>query len=297
MIIRFRIAALHPGDGILGQLRLDDHDDLSFGCRAIGSVFKQLKSSGNMLHVFAPAVVASHLNFLNIRIENFRVEDANVFDAEAQLRHMINLTLHPDLFRNGYGGGYGYPPDDVFTIPNITIYARNLTIREILDRITQANGNSLWVVKLKSSEFARRRPYWKGKPLDEYGYSPISSRWNFMPLSEIEDLANEQVVVELTFDDLAPERRIIPVITRYGLSGDAGGATGIFTEGHSYYGYGLSVQKVNQEGVTLKINLTVKLPNELEKKFEETFTVTHEGVIELHPTQGVAIKAYFDPRN
>ena len=52
------------------------------------------------------------------------------------------MTLHPDRYKVGYGGGYGYPRGGKLSIPNITIKAQNLSVREILDKIVTAAAYS-----------------------------------------------------------------------------------------------------------------------------------------------------------
>jgi hypothetical protein len=261
------------------------------------STAHRVEIEGGLVHVFAPSVVLSRFNFLNIQVESIHLEDANLFDAEADLRTAINLTLYPEEFKDAYVGGHGYPSDHVFTIGNITFAGEDMTIREILNRITEGNGNALWVVRLKRNEFAARRPYWQGKPLDEYGHSPVNGRWDFIPLADITRLAAEQVAVELTFDGFAPEKKIvIPVMTEHGLSGDTGGYTGVFTEDRSY-GYGVTVSQVGKDAVTLTIAFKIKPPHESEKSFQETVTVSREKPVELQLDEGVKIKAYFEPRH
>jgi hypothetical protein len=67
---------------------------------------------------------------------------------------------------------------------NVTLSGDNLTIREILTGIAMANGNALWIVRLNKNEFEGSEPRWGGEPIDEYGHSPLNTRWRFIPLDE-----------------------------------------------------------------------------------------------------------------
>ena len=61
-------------------------------------------------------------NFLNLRIGELSLTKANVFDAEAELRHKIHATLHPERFIGGTNGGYGYgiPDENGLDVRNIS---------------------------------------------------------------------------------------------------------------------------------------------------------------------------------
>ena len=144
----------------------------------------QVISEGRILHVYSTEFVSHPFNFLNLRIEEYRVEDESVFGAEFSLRMAINMTLYPELYKNGYAGGYGGGYPDVFWKKNITFSGEDLTIREILNRIVEESGSALWVVQLNRKEFTGKRPKWVGVPLDDYGSSPLNTRWRFLPLSE-----------------------------------------------------------------------------------------------------------------
>ena len=123
-------------------------------------------------------------NFLNLRIPEFEIQDANVFDAKAMLRNRIDLTLHPDRAGYGSNGGYGYgtPRDDDFEKRNITFAGNELTVREILTKIVAGNGNALWVVQFSPSEkmsgtsFRAQISLYDGKTVPDFS-------WHFMPLA------------------------------------------------------------------------------------------------------------------
>jgi hypothetical protein len=123
-------------------------------------------------------------NFLNLRISEFEIQDAHIFDAKSLLRNLIDLQLHPN--REGYGsnGGYGYgvPRDDGFEKRNITFAGNDLTVREILTKIAAANGNALWVVqfspsqKMSGTSFRAQISLNDGKVVPDFN-------WHFLPLA------------------------------------------------------------------------------------------------------------------
>jgi len=91
------------------------------------------------------------------------------------------MELHPEKYTGGWNGGYGYPGDDVLSIQNITFSGRNIAVREVLDRIVKANGNSLWVVRLNAASLNQRVPFSKTYKDDE----AIVRIWQILPLKEI----------------------------------------------------------------------------------------------------------------
>ena len=120
-------------------------------------------------------------NFLNLRLSEFRIQDANVFDAEALLRISILMKLHPG---RGFGGGYGYgvPRDDGFDRLNITFAGNDLKVREILNKIVVGNGNALWVVqfspaqKMSGTQFRAQVSLIDGQTMSDF-------HWQFLPLT------------------------------------------------------------------------------------------------------------------
>ena len=144
----------------------------------------QLLIEGRILYIYPPSVAAHQFNFLNLRIENYEVNEESLFGAEDALRICINVMLYPELYKDGYAGGYGGGYPDVFWKKNITFSGDDLTIREILNGIAAESGNALWIVKLNSDEFDGDQPKWIGVPINESGHSPLNSRWQFIPLNE-----------------------------------------------------------------------------------------------------------------
>jgi hypothetical protein len=82
------------------------------------------------------------------------------------LKRKIDVTLYPEMKGRGYGGGYGGAPDSSFWNANISFYGYNLTVREILMRISALNGKGIWTVKLTKEELTGERPKWDGRPLE-----------------------------------------------------------------------------------------------------------------------------------
>lgn len=97
-------------------------------------------------------------NFLNIRIGEFSLTNANVFSAEFDLRFRIHATLHPERYAGGMNGGYGYgfPDEDGLAVKNLSFAGKDLTVRNILDRIILGNGNALWVVNIAPSRMMKK---------------------------------------------------------------------------------------------------------------------------------------------
>ena len=121
-------------------------------------------------------------NFLNLRFSEFETQDANVFDAEAQLRTRIFMKLNPG---QGYGGyGYGMPRDDGFDRPTITIAGNDLTVREILNKIATGNGNALWVVQFSPSQKMSGTPFRAQVSLNDAQTMP-DFHWQFLPLAQL----------------------------------------------------------------------------------------------------------------
>jgi hypothetical protein len=105
--------------------------------------------------------VADSRNFLNLRIGEFNLNKANVFDADAKLRFTIHRTLHPERYLGGTNGGYGYgvPDENGLDIQNISLSGKDLTVRDILERIVSTNGNTLWLVNIAPSRMMKNEPF------------------------------------------------------------------------------------------------------------------------------------------
>jgi hypothetical protein len=140
-----------------------------------------------VLHIAQPALAADPRNFLNLRIREFEVDKVNLFGAEASLRLRIDMTLHPERFSGGgWVGGHGNLPTHGWDIRNITFSGKNLTVREILNKIAVANGNALWVVRLIPSEMMANAPFY-AQALNESGEAYKDFYWRFLPLRNIKE--------------------------------------------------------------------------------------------------------------
>jgi hypothetical protein len=131
-----------------------------------------------ILLISKPGIAASEKNLLNLKMPAYRVRDADAHEAEFQLRLKIAMTLNPEAYANGYGGGYGDAPDTPLWIKNINIAGQGMTVREILSRIVEQNGHILWLVEFAPS---------KTNPDDSYfaqGEWPTPEfHWLLIPLS------------------------------------------------------------------------------------------------------------------
>lgn len=253
-----------------------------------------------IVRVYSPQAAQHPFNFLNIRLDSYYVRDGDLFDAEDQLRWAIRFTLEPEKYRNGYGGGYGHPAGDVFEFPKFTLSATDITIRDALNRIALAQGNAMWVAEISREDLAASEPFWKrGADRDDEEGSgrSVTSAWHFYPLSEIPELAKEQLAVDVTVEGMLDERMsTIPVILEQGVAADSGGNMGIgSSEGYSI-GYSAHVEKVEKDLVTLTVSLTVQPRGEPERKFTEQLQVRRGAVTELRPERGIRIRAYIEPR-
>jgi hypothetical protein len=148
---------------------------------------QHLRIEDRILYIYPSSVVSHRFNFLNLRISNYDVKDESVFAAEAELRTKINMIFYPELYKNGYNGGFGGGSPHAFWRRNISFSGTNLTVRDILKRIAEESENALWIVRLRPEEFRGSQPKWRGVPRDESGHAPINSRWRFIALSEERD--------------------------------------------------------------------------------------------------------------
>ena len=241
-----------------------------------------------------PLMEAVHpFNPLNIRLKNYRVKDADLFAAQDALRWAIRFELEPPKYRNGYGGGYGYGADNILEIPKLTLSASDVTIREILNRLTLAHGNALWVARIKREDLEGDEPRWLRKGVDS-GVAPITSVWHFFPLADITKLAKERVAVDVMIEGLLDERMTtIPVMLEHGMKdSSAPGLGGGSSEGS--YQYGASIEKLGKDSVTLSVQLKVERPGEADFIFDEKIEVQKDRITEIRPESRIRIRAYFE---
>jgi hypothetical protein len=132
-----------------------------------------------VVHVYSRFVRHPH-NILNLRIWRFQLKNGSVFEAEYELGLAIEMELHPARYAGGYNGGYGEPPDDVFSIHNLSFSGRNIRVRDVLDRIIKLNGNALWVARLRTASLN------KGVPLSRIykDQEAIVGIWELFPLKD-----------------------------------------------------------------------------------------------------------------
>lgn len=258
----------------------------------------RVEVENGLVRVYSPQAAEHPFNFLNIVLDSYQIKDGDLFDAEDALRWAIRFTLEPEKYRNGYGGGYGHGAGDVFEFPKFTLSATDTTIRDVLNRIALAQGNALWVAEIKSEELQGAEPFWKkGADNEEGSGRSVTSAWHFYPLSELPELAQEQVAVDVTIEGMLDERMsTIPVILEHGLGrGSDGGKSMSSSAGYSV-GYNASVEKIEKESVMLSINLTVQRKGEAARKFTEQLQVSRGQVTELLPASDIRIRAYIEPR-
>src|SRR5262249_3893012 len=150
----------------------------------------------------------------------------------------------------------------------------HLTIRELLNRIVMAQGNALWVTTISGDDLNGTEPFWRRKGGNK-DHLPVTSAWRFLPLSDIDELAREQAVVELMIDGRLERIVTIPVMLENGLWGTGGGGAtvGSWSDGFSW-GYGASIAKLDKDSVTLSVRLTVQPPGEDELKFDKNIQIT-----------------------
>jgi len=106
----------------------------------------QMTVQNGVVNIARPLIAARTDNVLNLVIEEFIVDNDDLFAANYRLGIAIEMTLHPEI--EGYAGGYGHAPDHVFTKRPFTFNSNDLTVRQILDELAKANGNALWIATL-----------------------------------------------------------------------------------------------------------------------------------------------------
>jgi hypothetical protein len=248
-----------------------------------------------LVRIYSPTESLHPFNFLNIRLKSYSVTEADLFDAENQLRWAITFKLEPEKYRYGFNGGYGHGSNHVFEIPKFTLSESNVTIRDVLNRIALAQGNALWVARIKSEDLEGDEPCWRREGVNSVDDLPVTSAWHFLPLAEIAELATEQVAVDVIIPGVLDERMTtIPVILEHGLSGDSGGSIGgSSSEGNSFQ-YGCSIEKVGKDFVTLSVHLTVSRTGEPAFTFDQKFEIYKNRITEIQPEPRIRIRAYFE---
>jgi hypothetical protein len=131
------------------------------GPNTLGSLISQISKeipeykmefNDGVINIIPVQLADNPKSYLNLRIPEFRLDQEDVWGAEANLRRAIKSTLHPvhvpPRAPAGSVSGYIVPIDrgDGFDRQNIKFSGRNLTVREILNSIALQNGNAYWVV-------------------------------------------------------------------------------------------------------------------------------------------------------
>ncbi len=117
------------------------------------------------VYVAQEQIIGDSRNFLNFRIPEIRFSESALGNAEGLLRQQIRRTLNPGKYAKGWNGGYGYAPEEGKE-RKITLGFRNATIREILNGLVAAHGNSTWVVRLVTTKEMQGLKYYEQGPLN-----------------------------------------------------------------------------------------------------------------------------------
>ena len=242
-----------------------------------------------LVRIYSPTAAVHPFNFLNVRLKRYVVKQADLLRAEDQLRWAIRFTLAPERYVNGYNGGYGHGANHVFQIPKFSLFASEVTVREILNRIALAQGNALWVATIKSADLDGYAPCWR-----QNNECAVTSMWKFLPLAEIAELAKENLVVDVMIAGLLDQRvTTIPVMLNPGLAGDSGGVTGGGSSEGSY-SYSAGIEEIGKDFVRVSVRLKVERIGELEFKFDERFTEYKDRITEVAPESRIRIRTYFE---
>jgi hypothetical protein len=141
----------------------------------------QFRLDDGVVHVFATQLLDDPRNFLNIQLREFTLKEANMAAARFHLWGAIISHLHP---HGGYGGGWGgVSMYKDFNAPKITFSSRDLTVRQALSRIVLAEGNALWVVRIRQRQMIEDEPFYIQIPgPTEAGEPAKSFDWQFIAL-------------------------------------------------------------------------------------------------------------------
>jgi len=264
--------------------------------KEIASPEHRVEVDDGLVRIYSPTKSVHPFNFLNIRLERYTAKEADLFDAEDQLRWAIRFTLEPEKYRNGYNGGYGHAADHIFQITKFTLSESNVTIREVLNRIALAQGNALWVATIKSEDLEGYEPCWQRTRADG-GDSPVTSAWRFHPLAEIAELAKDRVAVDVMIPGVLDDRMTtIPVMLEHGLAGDSGGSHGgSSSEGISFQ-YGVSIEKLGKDFVTLLVHLKIGREGETDFTFDRKVKIYKDRITDIQLEPRSRIRAYFEPQ-
>lgn len=140
----------------------------------------QFQLDDGVVHVFAVSLVDDPRNFLNIRLREFSLKKANMAAAGYYLWGAIIANLHP---QRGYGGGWGgVSMYKDFDVEKITFSYRDLTVRQALSKIVEAEGNALWVVRIRHWQMMKGEAFYVQIPGPDEGEPAESFAWGFIAL-------------------------------------------------------------------------------------------------------------------
>lgn len=254
-----------------------------------------IEVDNGILRIYSPTEAVHPFNFLNIRLKNYFVKEGDLFAAQDQLRWAIRFTLEPEKYLNGYGGGYGHGANHIFEIPKFTLSGSDLTIRDVLNRITRAQGNALWVTTIKSADLEGDEPCWRRKGVDDEDL-PVTSAWHFYPLAEIAELAKEHLAIDVTISGVLDERMTTtPVMLDHGLADSSGGGIGGSSSEGVSFSYGASIDKLGKDFLTVSVHLKVERTGEPLFNFEKKLKVHKDRITEVIPEPRIRIRAYLEP--
>ena len=69
-----------------------------------------------------------------------------------------------------------------FNASNITFVCKDLTVRQALSKIVDAQGNALWVVRIRERQMMESEPFYVQIPGPEAGEPSKSFAWQFIAL-------------------------------------------------------------------------------------------------------------------
>lgn len=143
----------------------------------------QLTVQDGVVHIAPPVIAVRKENFLNLVIEDFRVENETLFGAQHDLRVAIDMALNPKEYEGGYAGGYGNDPEHVFAKRRFSYKSDDLTVRQILDGLVKANGNALWIAEFNREDFAPQAKSTVVGPVKDKD-EESKRQWRFVPLRD-----------------------------------------------------------------------------------------------------------------
>ncbi len=119
----------------------------------------------SLVFIYQAQVLTSSKNFLNLRIPSIRFSESNLRNAEGSLRQQIRITLNPGKYAKGWNGGYGYPSEEG-NERKVSLNFQNAKVRDILNGLVAAQGNSAWVVRLITTKEMLGGKYFEQGPLN-----------------------------------------------------------------------------------------------------------------------------------